>query len=591
MTVQLFGLPASQGVVIGRTVLLAPNQVDVAHYFVDDAQIEQETARLHTALDVVTSELALLKQALPSDTPAELSAMLDVHLMLLRDETLVSSIGQWIQTRRYNAEWALSAQLEFLTRQFDEMDDAYLRERKADIEQLFDRIQRAMKGGYSPPAVLDRACSAPLVLVANNIAPADMLDFNRGVFSAFITEVGGKTSHTAIVARGLGIPAVVGVRDICRMVLPDEVIVVDGDAGSVFINPSECLLQQYRARQLEKPDPKQFLPSTAPTQVMSLDGQEVTLLANIEMPSGAAEAVRLGAQGVGLFRSEFLFINKGGALPSEQEQFEAYLEAVQAMNGLPVTIRTVDIGADKSLERDTVKNQRHAKSSNPALGLRAVRWSLAEPGMFKQQLRAILRASAFGKVKLLLPMISSLSEVKLVLAALSLARENLSDAGLRYGSVEVGAMIEVPGAVRILPQILKYLDFISIGTNDLIQYTLAIDRTDEAVAHLYDPWHPAVLMQLAEAIGQAKKAKKEVSVCGEMASELEFTELLLAMGLRKFSMPPSKIPEVRALILGLDTRNLTPHIKKIVAAEDPASVCRAVTSRYGRQGLSKTGPQ
>jgi phosphoenolpyruvate-protein phosphotransferase (PTS system enzyme I) len=573
MTIQIFGLPVSPGMIIGRAVLIASNQVDVAHYFVDAVQVDQEVARFHAALQIVTNELSVLKQALSSDTPSEILAMLDVHLMLLRDDALITAINQWIQVRHYNAEWAISAQLEFLTRQFDEMDDDYLRERRLDVEQLFDRIQHAMKCSHLPLVfptgdLLHNAPGVPpLIIIANNIAPADMLQFNRSVFGAFITEAGGKTSHTAIVARGLGVPAVVGVRDASRTIYPDDVVIVDGNDGSVFVNPPEGFLQEYRSCQLDFCS-KQHLLNSVGTATVTVDGEEVILLANIELPSGATEALRLGAQGIGLFRSEFLFINKNGALPSEEEQFGAYLEVVQIMKGMPVTIRTVDIGADKLLERPASNDQRH-HSSNSALGLRAIRWSLAEPGMFRQQLRAILRASAFGKIKLLLPMISSLSEVKLALAALFRARQSLSDAGISYGEVEVGAMIEVPAAILILPQILKYFDFISIGTNDLIQYTLAIDRTDETLAHLHDPWHPAVLMQLVAAINHAKKVKKEVCVCGEMASDVEFTELLLCMGLRQFSMHPSRLSEVRRLILAADTRKLRPHIKKIVTSEDP----------------------
>jgi phosphoenolpyruvate-protein phosphotransferase (PTS system enzyme I) len=590
MTLQIFGLPVSAGVVIGRAVLIASSQVDVAHYFVDAAQVDREIARFHAALQIVICELSALKQSLSRDTSGELSAMLDVHLMLLRDDVLITAINQWIQSRHYNAEWAISAQLEFLTRQFDEMDDDYLRERKTDVEQLFDRIQHAMKGSHSPLASPDGGGLGgargpePLVIVANNIAPADMLHFNRGIFGAFITEAGGKTSHTAIVARGLAVPAIVGLRDAGRIICPDEVVIVDGDDGCVFVDSSEDFLREYRARQLDSYPRRSQLSSIGET-TFTLDGEEVVLLANIELPSGAAEALRMGAQGVGLFRSEFLFINKNGALPGEEEQFEAYLEAILAMKGLPVTIRTVDIGADKLLERPSSKDQRYSPPSNPALGLRAIRWSLTEPGMFRQQLRAILRAGAFGKVKLLLPMISSLSEVKLALAAISRARQSLSDAGLNYGHIEVGAMIEVPAAVLILPHILRYFDFISIGTNDLIQYTLAVDRTDEALAHLHDPWHPAVLMQLVEAISQAAKSKKEVSVCGEIAGDLEFTELLLGMGLRKFSMHPSRISEVRRLILAADSRKLVPYIEKIITAEDPWFVCSGETRRWNGPDL------
>jgi phosphoenolpyruvate-protein phosphotransferase (PTS system enzyme I) len=583
MSFQLFGLPVSRGVAIGRAVLVASSRVDVAHYFINETQVEAEIGRLRSSRDAVAQELSNLKRDLPSDAPAELPALLDVHMLLLHDEALTGATKQWIIDRHYNAEWALSAQLEVLARQFDEMEDDYLRERKADLEQVVERLLRAMSRDAeasvsfspSPPpsASRDFGGEDPLVLVANDIAPADMLQFKRSVFTGFITDVGGKTSHTAIVARSLDIPAVVGAREASRIIRQDDWLIIDGDAGIVIVNPSPIVLEEYRFRQRQSELERARLSRLRHTPSVTLDGEKVELLANIELPGDAPAALEAGAVGVGLFRSEFLFMNRGGELPGEDEQFEAYRCAVEAMGGLPVTIRTVDIGADKPLERMSVNELRHEHALNPALGLRAIRWSLSEPAMFRQQLRAILRASAYGKVRLLVPMVAHLSEARATLEAVARAKQQLAEAGKAFTDVEVGAMVEVPAAALILPSLLKLFDFVSIGTNDLIQYTLAIDRADETVAHLYDPWHAAVLRLVAQTITQARQAGRSVSVCGEMAGDPAFTELLLAMGLRSFSMHPSQISSVKQRVLRTDARRWAAKLEQVLQADDPQSAC------------------
>jgi phosphotransferase system enzyme I (PtsI) len=579
MSIQVFGLPVSRGVAIGRAVLIASSRIDVAHYFVNDSQVAGEIERLRAARDAVAAELTTLQRDLPAEAPAELSALLDVHLMLLHDETLTGATKLWIQERHYNAEWALSAQLEVLARQFDEMEDDYLRERKADLEQVAERVLRALAHDGSsvarsfapPPPVTARDFGGeePLVLVANDIAPADMIQFKKSVFTGFVTDVGGKTSHTAIVARSMDIPAVVGAREASRVIRQDDWLIIDGDAGVVVVNPSPIVLEEYRFRQRQSELERARLSRLRHTPAVTLDGVTIELLANIELPDDAPAALEAGAVGVGLFRSEFLFMNRAGKLPDEDEQFEAYRSAVEAMKGLPVTIRTVDIGADKPLERMTTHELRHEHVLNPALGLRAIRWSLSEPAMFRQQLRAILRASAYGKVQLLLPMVAHLGEIKQTLDALARAKQQLADAGQPYTDIAIGAMIEVPAAALMLPVFLRYFDFVSIGTNDLIQYTLAIDRADEHVAHLYDPWHPAVLRLIEETIAQATRAGKGVSVCGEMAGDPAFTELLLAMGLRSFSMHPSQIASIKQRVLRADTRRLAAELGPVLADAEP----------------------
>ena len=592
MSIQVFGTPVSRGVAIGRAVLIASSRVDVAHYFVAQDKVDEEIDRLCRARDVVVEELREIKADLPADAPAELPALLDVHVLLLLDESLTGATKAWIRDRHYNAEWALSAQLEVLARQFDEMEDDYLRERKADLEQVVERVigvmVRERAGTLAPPVparaqgTRDFAGEDPLVLVSSDIAPADMLQFKNGVFCGFVTDVGGATSHTAIVARSMDIPAVVGAREASRLIRQDDWIVIDGDLGIAIVNPSVIVLEEYRFRQRASELERARLDRLRHTPAVTLDGQAVQLLANIELPADAAAAVESGAVGVGLFRSEFLFMNREGDLPGEDEQFEAYRDAVQGMRGLPVTIRTVDVGADKPLERLSIHELRHEHALNPALGLRAIRWSLSEPEMFRAQLRAILRASAYGKVRILIPMVAHVAEARQALEQLARARQQLDDAGRAYGAVDIGAMVEVPAAALMVGRLLKHFDFVSIGTNDLIQYTLAIDRADEAVSHLYDPWHPAVLRLIHDTIACAQAAGRDVSVCGEMAGDPAFTEVLLAMGLRAFSMHPARLALVKQRILRADTVRLAQHLGELLASDEPARLAQDVLARAGQ---------
>ncbi|MEY8878785.1 MAG: phosphoenolpyruvate--protein phosphotransferase [Leptothrix sp. (in: b-proteobacteria)] len=579
MSLQVFGLPVSRGVAIGRAVLVASSRIDVAHYFVDTLDVPAEIARLRQARKRVTSELEDLKRAVPSDAQTELVALLDVHLMLLHDEALAEATVAWIVERHYNAEWAMAAQLEVVARQFDEMEDEYLRERKADVEQVAERVLRALGNHASQSAVVDArglprdfGGEDPLVLVANDIAPADMLHFKGGVFTGFVTDVGGKNSHTAIVARSLDIPAVVGTREASRLIRQDDWVIIDGDGGLIVVDPSPIVLDEYRFKQRQGQVDRERLTRLRLKPAVTLDGERVELLANIEMPSDGAFALANGAEGVGLFRSEFLFMNRGGALPDEDEQYQSYRSAIEAMKGLPVTIRTVDIGSDKPLERMSASELRHEHQLNPAMGLRAIRWSLAEPVMFEVQLRAILRASAHGPVRILVPMLAHLNEIRATLEAIERVRAQLLAQNVPIGQPVLGAMVEVPAAAMSLPMFLRHFDFVSLGTNDLIQYTLAIDRADEAVAHLYDPWHPAVLRLVADTIRQANLAGKGVSVCGEMAGDIEFTELLLGFGLRSFSMHPAQIPAIKQRILRADSARLRAYAEAVLASDEPRLV-------------------
>ena len=582
MTFSVHGLAVSRGIAIGRAVLVASSRADVAHYFVEDADVRSEIHRVRDARNTVVEEISRLQRDLPADAPHELAALLDVHLMLLQDEQLISGVKGWISERHYNAEWALTTQYEMIARQFDEMEDEYLRERKADLEQVVERVLRAMKGVASPvqhrnqgarkqqlELLHDNKIDVPLVLVAHDLSPADMLQFKQSLFVGFATDVGGRTSHTAIVARSMDIPAVVGARSASQLIKQDDWVIIDGDAGVLIVDPSPIILAEYGFKQRQGALERERLNRLRHTPAVTLDGQKVELLANIEMPEDTLGAIQAGAVGVGLFRSEFLFMGRIGNLPDEEEQYLAYRQAIEGMQGLPVTIRTVDIGADKPLERHTKAQEAQL---NPALGLRAIRWSLADPPMFLTQLRAILRAAAHGQVNLLVPMLAHASEIRQTMSLIDHARATLDNKGQAYGPVKLGAMIEIPAAALTLKLFLKYFDFLSIGTNDLIQYTLAIDRADEAVAHLYDPCHPAVLRLVADTIAECNAQGKGISVCGEMAGDVNMTRLLLGLGLRCFSMHPSQILSVKQQILRADAGKLQPWAQEVLASENPASL-------------------
>ncbi len=586
MTFSVHGLAVSRGIAIGRAVLVASSRADVAHYFIDADKTAEEIARVRASRNAVMEEIIRLQQDMPKDAPQEIAALLDVHLMLLQDEMLISGIKRWITERLYNAEWALTTQYEIIARQFDEMEDEYLRERKADLEQVVERILQHMKGVASPiqpvgqagssrkqsqqDLLIDDTQDVPLVLVAHDISPADMLQFKQSLFAGFATDVGGKTSHTAIVARSMDIPAVVGARSASQLIKQDDWVIIDGDAGVLIIDPSPIILAEYGFKQRQRELERERLNRLKNTPSLTMDGQRIELLANIEMPDDALGAVKVGAVGVGLFRTEFLFMGRNGKLPDENEQYLAYRKAVENMQGMPVTIRTVDIGADKPLDRAAGKAQdRHL---NPALGLRAIRWSLADPPMFLTQLRAILRAASHGPVHLMVPMLAHAREIRQTLALIDQARAQLDRSGTPYGPVQIGAMIEVPAAALTLKVFLRYFDFLSIGTNDLIQYTLAIDRADESVAHLYDPCHPAVLHLVAETIAECRRQGKGVTICGEMAGDVGMTRLLLGLGLRSFSMHPSQILAVKQQVLLADTGKLQRWAQEVLQSEEPGEM-------------------
>ena len=567
MNFALHGHAVSTGITIGYAHLVSTARLEVAHYEVPPEDVDSEIERFDRALGRARTELEALKGQIPADAPAEFGAFLNLHRMILEDASLSKVPRELIRTRRVNAEWALVQQMEKLTERFEQIDDEYLRERKQDVQQAVERVLKALMGGQAlpEPALTEEA---KLIVVAHDLSPADMILFKRHHFGGFITDVGGVTSHTAIVARSLGIPAIVGLHHAFQTISEGELLIVDGTNGVLVVNPDPLVLAEYRQRQSQLGLERQKLKRLKSTPAATLDGTPVDLFANIELPQDIEEVLEAGAEGIGLFRTEFLFLNRKD-LPGEDEQFEAYRQVAAAMKGRPVVLRTLDTGADKALEVDGAPTA--YTMPNPAMGLRAIRFCLAEPLMFLTQLRAILRASHHGKVRILLPMVAHLHEIDQTLALIRRAKQQLDERGQPYDAgVEVGGMIEIPAAALALPIFMKRLNFLSIGTNDLIQYTLAIDRTDDAVAHLYDPLHPAVLSLVAGTIQTATRGGTPVAVCGEMAGDLQLTRLLLGLGLRNFSMHPSQLLAIKERILRTDLAEVQTLAQRVLRANEPA---------------------
>ncbi len=564
MSFVLHGIGVASGIAIGRAQLVSHATLEVAHYRIPAARVGDEVARFIAAVKGVQKELEGLHTSMTrGDAPAEFGAFLDVHWMILNDPTLAEVPKEIIEAQHCNAEWALTQQMNVLIEQFDQIEDAYLRERKTDVVQVVERVLKMLMG--RPGEVRPVNPEQKTILVAYDLSPADVIQLKRHHYAGFLTDLGGTTSHTAIVARSLGIPSVVALHEGRNLIRENETLIVDGSNHLVIVDPDRSVLQEYRLRQHELELEKQKLKRLRYTPASTLDGQHVELHANIELPQDLDEVLESGATGVGLFRSEFLFLNRQG-LPSEDEQFEAYRAVAEGMAGLPVVIRTFDLGADKHKEGLGGLNR---AAQNPALGLRAVRFCLAEPRLFHTQLRALLRASHHGKVKILIPMLANAQEMEQSLVAIDQAKDSLREQGLPFDAeIEVGGMIEIPAAVLALSMFTRKLDFLSIGTNDLIQYTLAVDRADDAVSHLYDPLHPAIIKLLAMAIRGAQKAQVPISICGEMAGDHAFTRLLLGMGLRSFSMHPSHVLTVKQRVLTANAPQLEDLVNRLLKTDD-----------------------
>ena len=562
MSFTMHGVAVSGGIAIGFSHLVSHATLEVPHYALPKELLKEEIARFDRAIQSTREELESMRAHIPANAPAEVEAFLGVHLMILNDSTLSKVPRQLIEAQQCNAEWALTQQLENLLDQFDHIEDAYLRARQNDVQQVVERVLKVLLGHPGVPSS-DVTPEEASILVAHDLSPADMILFKRHQFAAFVTDVGGATSHTAILARSLNIPSVVALHHARQLIRERELLIVDGGQGVVIINPDQHVLAEYRIKQNQWEIDQQKLKRLAGAATRTLDGATVELHANIELPQDVSLVHENGAAGVGLFRSEFLFMNRSD-LPDEDEQFTAYRAVTEGLKGLPVTIRTLDLGADKQLTQ-----MEHGKSDNPALGLRAIRLCLAEPHLFHTQIRAILRASHYGKVKILIPMLSSLSELDQTLQHIKAAKESLDAEKKPYDkSIKVGGMIEIPAAALMVQSFAKKLDFLSIGTNDLIQYTLAIDRTDDAVAHLYDPLHPAVLQLVAHTIRTANRMGTPVAVCGEMGGDPSLTRLLLGFGLREFSMHPAHLLAVKQQVLKTNLPDVHALVAKMLKTDE-----------------------
>jgi phosphotransferase system enzyme I (PtsI) len=571
MTFALHGQAVSGGIAIGRAHLVSHAMLEVAQYELRGRDVAAVVVRFDTAGATASAELdALRSEASVPGAPAELSAFVDLHAMILADPALTDGVRELIRERRCNAEWAMVQQMQVVSDQFDEFEDAYLRERKQDIVQVGERVLKVLQGKARKLAKRKAAADDDLIVVANDLSPADTIQFKSLKIGGFVTDLGGATSHTAIVARSLAIPAVVGMQHARPLIQDDDLLIVDGTRGVLIVDPDAGVLAEYRLRKTELELDRSKLKRLVTGRSRTLDGEDVELHANIELPQDAERAREVGADGVGLFRTEFLFMNRDD-LPGEDEQFEAYRSVVKALGDKPVTIRTLDIGADK--EARALRNRAGNRAApNPALGLRAIRFCLAEPQLFLVQLRAILRASHYGKIRLLIPMLAQAQEIEQTLALIELARMQLRDSRHKFNMVEVGGMIEIPAAALSLGPFLRRLNFLSIGTNDLIQYTLAIDRTDGSVAHLYDPLHPAVLKLVSQTIQSAQRVGMPVAVCGEMAGDPKLTRLLLGMGLRQFSMHPSQLLEVKQQVMMADAAQLAVRVARLMKLDEPEKI-------------------
>ena len=560
MTIAIQGISISRGIAIGKVHCIKHDQIDTPEYVIQKTQIENEISRLNDAITNARSELQAIRDHIPKTTSINISEFINTHLLMLEDKALTEEPKIIIKDRLCNAEWALKLQRDALVNVFDEMADAYLRTRKDDVDHVVNRILRIL---LKQKPLLDEIPDEHLknkVIVADDLTPADTVLMQHYNIAAFATEFGGATSHTAILARNLRIPAVVGLHNAKKLVKNDDIAILDGSAGIVLINPEKNILDHYRKKQKEVKKYYSSLKKIKDAPAKSIDGIPITLMANIELPDDFETVRDVGAVGVGLYRTEFLYMNRNTP-PDEEEHFETYLEVIQALQGLPLTIRTVDLGADK--EVDGVGRQSSHIRSNPALGLRAVRLCLKEPEFFRPQLRAILRASKHGPIRIMIPMLTNTQEMQQILFIINELKAELENKSIEFDSaIKIGGMIEVPASAICADIFANKLDFLSIGTNDLIQYTMAIDRINDEVNYLYDPLHPAVLRLIQTTIIAGQKENIPISMCGEMAGEKEHTQLLLGLGLREFSVHPATLLEVKEIINKTNISELSELTKK-----------------------------
>ncbi|UCH53357.1 MAG: phosphoenolpyruvate--protein phosphotransferase [Pseudomonadota bacterium] len=561
------GLGVSDGIAIGKAFVLRQEQLDVPEYNVLRGQVDAEVARFTGAVQAARAQLDSIRNHIPANAPPEAASFVQTHLLILDDRMICVAPIDTIRRKLHNAEWALKAQAERLVDMFERMDDPYLRNKKVDVQQVVDRILRNL-------LMLDHDhhthVRAGEIVVANDLTPADTVILKHHRVRAFVTDLGGPISHTAILARSLGIPAIVSAHSVTRYVRHGEELIVDGKRGIVLVGSDARTLAEYRVRRKRILEERRALNRLRTSPSITSDGERIGLHANIELMSDVKAAVSARADGIGLYRTEFLFMNRPEP-PSEEEQYRAYVKVARAFRNKPVTIRTLDLGADKQVDGGRAGNAQVAV--NPALGLRAVRLCLNDTALFRPQLRAILRASAAGKVRMMIPMLSSQDELFQVLDLVDETKTELKRAREKFNPrIPIGGMIEVPAAAVSADLFAPYLDFFSIGTNDLIQYTLAIDRVDDAVNYLYDPLHPAVLRLIRLTIDAGRAARIPVAMCGEMAGDPRYTRLLLGLGLTEFSMHPARLLEIKQIVRASRASTLARAANRILKARSALAV-------------------
>ena len=569
MTLSLHGMGVSRGIAIGRVHIIERDRLDIPEYHVERDQVRTETRRLVDAVSLAKQQLRAIRDHIPAATSPDIAPFIDTHLLMLDDAVLTQEPLRLIKSAGHNAEWALQLQRDALMHVFDEMEDPYLRTRKDDVDHVVNRIQRILLKQKPLRHEEPDSRLSGYVLIADDLSPADTVLMQHHGILAFVTEYGGPTSHTAILARSLIIPAIVGLHEAGRLAREDDMVIVDGNAGVMLVDPDEHSLRYYRKRQQEDRKYYAGLIRLKETPAKTMDDIPIRLQANIELPQDFEIVRQVGASGVGLYRTEFLYMNRETP-PEEEEHYETYLSVLGTMAGLPLTIRTMDLGADKQVDGG---KQGGSVQANPALGLRAVRLCLKEPALFRPQLRAILRASAHGSIRLMIPMLSNMQETRQVLEMIDEIKAELNSQGVEFDAdIPVGAMIEVPAAAICADIFAGQLDFLSIGTNDLIQYTIAIDRVDDEVSYLYEPLHPAVLRLIRMTLDAGARANIPVAMCGEMAGDIKFTQLLLGLGLREFSVHPAYLLEVKKNILESELERLTGVADAALKASTAADV-------------------
>ena len=568
MTFSLHGIGVSRGIAIGKAHIIVRTQLEIDDYSVAPQEASREIERLRDAVRQAKADLREVRKQIPATTAADIAAFIDTHLLMLEDSALTFDAERLIREQGCNAGWALKLQRDALVRAFDAMDDPYLSTRKDDVDHVVSRIQRALLN-HAP--LRHEAADSRLrgmVIIADDLTPADTVLMQRNGVAAFVTESGGPTSHMSILARSLGIPGIVAVHGVQRYIKENEVVVIDGDAGVVIGAPDQPVLGHYETRRSDYARHVASLDGLRTDEAVTRDGTPVALYANVELSSDFDAARAVGADGVGLYRTEFLYMNRPDE-PDEEEHFAAYRQLIDTLNGMPVTIRTLDLGADKDFQ----VRWAGPPAANPALGLRAIRLSLHEPSLYWPQLRAIVRASAFGPVRLMIPMLSNVEEARQVVSNVRSVQQDFAAQGIAYDpEMPIGGMIEVPAAAICADSFARYLDFFSIGTNDLIQYTIAIDRVNEAVSYLYDPLNPAVLRLIAQTIDAGKAAGIAVGMCGEMAGDSRYTRLLLGLGLREFSVHPSLLLEIKHIIKNTSIDDIDRLARRTLVAQEPEAL-------------------